>query len=84
MSSFDIVGMNIKAQNSLYVQNYSRIGPTTVRGDLAVENGGLSVGTDTFTTALYTTRSQSTNDVVPWLPIVLNATIAGSSSIQGY
>lgn len=55
-----------------------------MRGDLAVENGGLSVGTDTFTTALYTTRSQSTNDVVPWLPIVLNATIAGSSSIQGY
>lgn len=97
MSSFDIVGTNIKAQNSLYVQNYSRIGPTTVRGLMAVEEGlqvnggiqtpnGIEIGTETHSIPLETVRGQETGDATdPWLSLnVPNPATGKTVTFEGF
>lgn len=97
MSSFDIVGTNIKALNSLYVQNYSRIGPTTVRGLMVVEGGlqinggiqtpnGIEVGTETHSIPLETVRGQKTgDDTDPWVSLdVPNPATGKTVTFEGF
>lgn len=95
--SFDIVGTNVKAQNSLYVQNYSRIGPTTVRGLMVVDKGlqvsggvqtpdGIEIGTEPHTIPLETYRGQETDDDIdPWLSVnVPNPATDKAVSVDGF